>query len=826
MPLPIDRCRFQPRAPHWSGWTRRPLSSCPLMKIIPWWCTLFLPCLLHAQPLTFPLDQQGFVRHWLFSGAVLSEYQGNAVKPEEIFRELRSLPAPFPPPRADRSWNSILPNGATLRPFAMGQKIFLDAYQFHRKLVVVEGYALTELVAPKSFRVRARLWTGRGAVEMWLNGRSVAQEANSKSAPSFSELELELQEGRNRIFIRRMVLGERNQVFETGLQFPSPSNDLRVGLPGNEADLANFFGAERWLMGVRGDSNRELSAEAPPPATTSVIAGHDTVTWPKGKRRFSLQDVFGAPAPPEIRIEIKPGESVLTRSMDWPSSMPLQRTTETSIATHRRSLLATLSEDPERISPHFFGFRIMAQLQRGMSPENERVQDNLSAMIRAITNRDGNSDFQLMAALRWWKQCADRFAPNKRELFRSALLEFRYWNDETGLDTLVFSSENHQILLHSSQRIAGLLFPEAPFSRSKRSGAEQAAIGKIRLEAWMTDREKWGFQEFLAPAYIGETIMGLLNVYDYGDDAVLRGRAGKLIDHLYKISALYSFQGYGLGPAGRLYRDELLMPQREAKQGMLSWATPRAVLGPNAVLMALSTSTYEPPIEVERWMGEPVEQVHLEGETELYLKKAADYMISSCRIPVPQKTNYARPDDILYGMRPGKSLYQYHLWEATIGDAARVFVQHPGTTEELVDARPGYWVGEGSAPTLQGANGRVHAIYRLSPTLPVQFTHAWWPQMQFDEQSIEKNWAFGRRGAGYVALWCSQALVAFDNVSTRSELRAWGSEMGWVCWTSSTSESGTFEEFRKKAKALSPAYDAASGALLVTGKEVIRWVER
>jgi hypothetical protein len=193
------------------------------------------------------------------------------------------------------------------------------------------------------------------------------------------------------------------------------------------------------------------------------------------------------------------------------------------------------------------------------------------------------------------------------------------------------------------------------------------------------------------------------------------------------------------------------------------------------------------------------------------LDKTSDYMLSSVEIPSAPR------------FAPGQQGYQQHIWNAVLAPDCQVFTTHPGSTSDRGDGTPGYWTGNGVLPR-QTQNGNVlMQIFSIPDKHPVQFTHAYWPSKSFDEERVQEHWAFGRKGAGYIALWCSEKPVRHDGVLTDSELRADGGKMAWVCVCSGESESGDFDAFISSCRRLHPQFDPETLTLGVRGQDLLKW---
>ena len=78
-----------------------------------------------------------------------------------------------------------------------------------------------------------------------------------------------------------------------------------------------------------------------------------------------------------------------------------------------------------------------------------------------IMERRDCSEFLLQAIIRlmYWEKENPSLKFEVRELMKSVILGFRYWVDEPGEALMHMGSENHRLLLHSAEFLAGQLFP-------------------------------------------------------------------------------------------------------------------------------------------------------------------------------------------------------------------------------------------------------------------------------------------------------------------------------------------------------------------------------
>jgi hypothetical protein len=144
--------------------------------------------------------------------------------------------------------------------------------------------------------------------------------------------------------------------------------------------------------------------------------------------------------------------------------------------------------------------------------------------------------------------------------------------------------------------------------------------------------------------------------------------------------------------------------------------------------------------------------------------------------------------------RKGKPAYQQQIWLASLGGTASVWTSHPGADDE--QGRPSYWIGNGYMPRAAQHKNLLIALYRIPPSDPRPFTHVYFPSSQFDEIREQRNWLFGRKGDGYLAIAARPNLVPgtrkeYDRIEWVSNAR----ESAWVCRMGRKAVDGPFDRF-------------------------------
>lgn len=730
-----------------------------------------------GQAPAFLCDEQGYVRHWLISA--LDKKPVTALKGRESDLRKQVIDLAIVPP-SDAALGLPGPFDSKWRFYYPGENVFVEQSGFYHKLTVLNLYAVTELRVPSKRSLPANFWL-KGTADLWVNGKAVTRATNLKHNPTFVPVELQLEAGLNRVAIRLQTLAARDTRFLVGLQLLKDAGGVAVCLPGPAEDVSKVVATDAWLRSVKAKDRQTLISAGPPPVPVSVNVAGKSQPWPAQGTPFTFDSATGF----NLKVQAKINTDTLVRELEIPANQPSEPRISNSADQHRRDYILQVAKQKSDLTS------IIARYLAGQ-PDAKLDEAVFEKSIKFIDDRNDCADFQLAAALRMYE--LKMLTQPQMARVKETALKFRYWSDEPGTDGMCFGSENHALLFHGCQLIAGRLFKNETFGNSGRTGTDVAKLGAERCRKWIEQTEKRdGFQEFLSSTYIPLTAAALMNVADFSGDPELSVRAVKLVDRIYRDLALQSFDGVNVAPQGRVYR-AVLYPQRTTSQAMIYFANPAAEASYTGWLMfEASSPTYRPPTDVQALMEMPARKTYRHGEVEIALDKTRGYLLTSLQIPA----------SFASGLKPGENGYQQHLWYATLGKACHVFVNHPGASFDLTMSRPGFWYGNGILPRLVQKENRLVEFFDIPESHPVQFTHAHWPSDTFQQERVGAHWAFGESGKGRIALWCSQPLQRHDDVLMNRELRAYGRQAAWLCLCEEA-DGKSFEQFVKRCEALKP----------------------
>ena len=183
-----------------------------------------------------------------------------------------------------------------------------------------------------------------------------------------------------------------------------------------------------------------------------------------------------------------------------------------------------------------------------------------------IDARKDCSDFVLHGILRLLESREQRvvaehpipthlFSDNLFSRAKRSVLNFKYFPDEPGIDSLCTWTENHYILFTSAAYLAGQLYPDEVFSNSGETGIQKVELNRKRILRWLDLRFRTGFSEWLSHVYYDEDLTALLSLYDFAQDDEIRQKAEMVIDLLLLDMALNSFKGVFGSTHGRAYEN-------------------------------------------------------------------------------------------------------------------------------------------------------------------------------------------------------------------------------------------------------------------------------
>lgn len=198
---------------------------------------------------------------------------------------------------------------------------------------------------------------------------------------------------------------------------------------------------------------------------------------------------------------------------------------------------------------------IWAEILRMEGGREQISEEILDWSLEFVNMRNDCADFAANALLRLWFKYAGsgKLKPRQEAVIKETLLNFIYWMDEPNpLKTDInHYTENHQIMFHTAEYLAGQLFPRSTFYNNGRSGRWHMDHARPLIDRWIDYHSRTGFAEWDSPNYYFCNLAALLNLVDFADDETLSTRAAMLVDLLLFDIAVDSYRGQYSSSHGR-----------------------------------------------------------------------------------------------------------------------------------------------------------------------------------------------------------------------------------------------------------------------------------
>ena len=195
------------------------------------------------------------------------------------------------------------------------------------------------------------------------------------------------------------------------------------------------------------------------------------------------------------------------------------------------------------------------------------ISSNLEGAIERIDIREDCADFTACGLIRFYIENEHRLADENKAEIKECLTGFKYWMDQYDgrVDSMCHWSENHQILFATTEYLAGCQWPDAIFADGK-NGEEHVAMAKERIEAWMSQRYYYGFNEYYSNNYYPEDIAPMANFIQFAksEDSDMVDRMKIVMDIIWIDIATQSYkyvddsgttQYAFMSASGRMYMD-------------------------------------------------------------------------------------------------------------------------------------------------------------------------------------------------------------------------------------------------------------------------------
>jgi len=245
---------------------------------------------------------------------------------------------------------------------------------------------------------------------------------------------------------------------------------------------------------------------------------------------------------------------------------------------------------------------LYGQVCRVAGGAGELNEESIEAACAKVDAREDTADFRVAGLVRllYLDQIHQVLSPETRTRVEDTLLNFRFWFTEPGDDKMCYWTENHQVLFHSGELLAGQLFPDHTFANSGMTGAEHILHAAPLLERWLDFRGRFGFSEWHSNVYFNEDLPALFNLVDFAENETIRTKAAMVLDLMAYDMLNNYYRGHFATTHGRTYPSKFLDglndSTREAAWIMLGLGGYASPGNFSASFLATSSNYWPPPL--------------------------------------------------------------------------------------------------------------------------------------------------------------------------------------------------------------------------------------
>jgi hypothetical protein len=176
---------------------------------------------------------------------------------------------------------------------------------------------------------------------------------------------------------------------------------------------------------------------------------------------------------------------------------------------------------------------------------------------RRIDHWEDCADFDVLRLLTLWLGYRDALPDGVAAGMERRFLAFTYWYDDPHppgvLDERWYWSENHRVIFHACEYLAGQAFGDRRFAVTGLRGREHLRRAEARLLAWFDEKARLGFSEWHSDVYYEKDLAPLVTLAEFADDPALAERAATFADLVLLDLALHHHRGNVGCTHGRSY---------------------------------------------------------------------------------------------------------------------------------------------------------------------------------------------------------------------------------------------------------------------------------
>jgi hypothetical protein len=684
----------------------------------------------------------------------------------------------------------------------------VDVSGFFTEGTFARTWAFTHLFAEESGEVEFSLLT-ENPVDVWVNKKLVFHSAEFPEGRTQNLFLAKLSRGTNRLLVRMTNVANPKAILAMALQITQPDAKIKVNIPTlitsldrrNELEfIYNQLYLEREIHATHNQITLVYPETIPGPAYTDV-----RLQTASGRIYGQAEDI-GKPnhqvklgSPPNLpgshyRVLVMPrawefyeSEIRLSRTFQaWSLGRQRYSTTPYSNLTDRKKEALRYAATVE--GDIYSQFALIA-LDEWAALDTKGMDHNLAT----IHQRQPGSEIELLG----WLGLIARY--QEKPQF-SDELKAKVKNIVLGdLPTSGTTGESDQaIVALTCQILAGQLYAEDIFTPAGITGAQVCATAIPQVITWMRTRAKLGLGNPDSKEAVANSLTALSYLIDLAQMEEVWELASVLMDKLLFAIAVNSYNGvYGSATtSARLVEVKSGLLEPTAGITRVLWGMGVYNYHLAGIVAAACMENYELPTLIAEISAQPQELLNKEQQ-------------ALSTTPV-NKITYRTASGMLSSLqsyRPGETGGSEQAWQATLGSQCTVFTNFPDSSSDNEAHTPNFWIGNAVLPRIAQCKDTLAAVYNVPENSLLDYSHAYFPTIEFDEYSILGNTVFGRKEDGYIALTAANGLqMVTTGKHAYREIRSPGRRNIWVCQMGSSAQDGDYQTFQSSVMKSNPFF--------------------
>lgn len=182
---------------------------------------------------------------------------------------------------------------------------------------------------------------------------------------------------------------------------------------------------------------------------------------------------------------------------------------------------------------------------------------SFASSFAKLDGYEDTADFDLLYLMNLWYGYRTQLDPSVATAIEQRIRDFKFWyTDPTPagvIDQRWYWSENHRLIFHAIEYLAGQAFPNDHIGTNNATGREHQARAKHFIDDWLDEKGTYGFVEWHSDVYYQKDVDALITLIEWAKDDALVERASSMLDLFLFDIAIHQLHGNNGVTHGRSY---------------------------------------------------------------------------------------------------------------------------------------------------------------------------------------------------------------------------------------------------------------------------------